>query len=137
MKPYQLKREYCVSRGVLALFKVAFILTVLSFLLQAGVALFQPAGTYTFRSALLTQLLFAFLFLIAALLVIAGFVLWGGMLHFWIRYDGRSSFLKTLWFLICFFGLSFGAALYYWFVYRKLLESAGLVTHGEGTPTPA
>jgi hypothetical protein len=127
MKTYQLKRQYCASRKVLALFKAAFILTALGFLLEISVALFQPEGTYTFGSALMTQLLFWLLFVIVAILVVAGFFLWVGMLYFLIKYDGRSAFRKTVWFLVCLFGVSFGAALYYWFVYRRFLEIAGLV----------
>ena len=45
------------------------------------------------------------------------------MLQFLFKYDGRGVVLKTAWFLVVFFGLSYGAGVYYFFVYRKFMKS--------------
>ena len=133
MKIYTLRKQYSASKRVLSLFRTAFFLTTAGVLLELIVAIIQPEGTYTFGSALMTQLLFGLLFLTVATLVLAYFVLWVGMLHFLIKYDGSPLSRKSAWFIVCLFGLSFGAALYYWFVYRKFLGIAGLGQRPERT----
>jgi hypothetical protein len=122
MNAFNFKCEYAASKRTTSVFKVAFFLVAVSFVIET-VALFISSGeSYTFSGGGLSSLLFWTVFCFVFLLLCANFALWLGMIQFLLKYDGRSVGRKTLWFFIIFWGLSFGAALYYLFVYRKFLD---------------
>lgn len=122
MKAYRFKRQYSPPTKVVAMFRLVFIFAVISFVLEL-MALFFPEVHYTFQTGPITTALFLLSFVVVFLLLCANIILWIGMLHFLAKYDGRESTQKLLSALIVFFGLSGGAALYYWFIYRKYLDS--------------
>jgi hypothetical protein len=129
MNAYKFKHQYRATKRVSSIFKTTFFLTALGLLLVVGATIFSPEATYTFGgNTLSARLLFGLFFLTCVVLLAAYIGLWVGMLHFLIKYDGRSPSRKAPWFLICFFGLSYGAALYYWFVYRKFLAAGAPLT---------
>lgn len=53
------------------------------------------------------------------------FLIWFGMLQYWMRIDQSTPLAKRLWFVILLFGLWYGACLYYFFVYRRQVKLVG------------
>jgi hypothetical protein len=142
MITYNLKRQYRSSARLIAMFRVAFALVVITFLFVVAATALAPEETYTFDLTPRVTGLFILSFLICLVLVAAACVLWIGMLYFLITYDGRPSGTKALWLIITVCGLSYGAALYYWLVYRKIactsLSAAPIVEgplSGKKSPT--
>jgi succinate dehydrogenase hydrophobic anchor subunit len=138
---YRLKRQYRPSARVSAVFCAAFALAVITFLLVVAATALEPEETYTFDVTFRVTAPFILSFFICLVLVAAAFVLWIGMLHFLITYDGRPSGTRALWLIITVCGLSYGAALYYWLVYRKIARtslSAAPILEGSpsGTNSP-
>lgn len=123
MKNYRFKRQYSPSRRTVAVFRTAFVIALVSFLFQFA-ALFLPTGSsVTFQARPLAIVFFFGGLFVVFVLLCANATLWFGMLHFLVTYDGSAFGRKVFWAVITFFGLSAGAALYYWFVYRKYLAS--------------
>ncbi len=122
MDEFRFKTRYAGSRRIQSLFQIAFYLVITAFFLLIEAALFGPDKTYTWPAGVLVITLFGLLFCFVFILVCASFTLWIGMLQFLFKYDGRWVVLKAAWFLVVFFGLSYGAAVYYFFVYRKFLK---------------
>jgi hypothetical protein len=103
-------------------------LVVTAFFLVIEALLFAPKETYTWPAGAMVITLFGLLFCFVFILMCANFTLWIGMLHFLFKYDGRWGVLKAAWFLVVFFGLSYGAAVYYFFVYRKFMKQIPVST---------
>ncbi len=120
---YRFKRPYVPSRRTTSLFRAAFylvIVTLVLFVIVMTLAIIDPGATYTI-SGTLASVVFWLEFAVVAILMSASCCLWLGMLYFLIVYDGRSGFLKGFWFVVVLLTVYFGAALYYWFVYREFL----------------
>ena len=122
MDEFRFKTRYAGSKRTQFLFEIAFYLVIAAFLLVIEAALFAPDRTYTWPAGALVITLFSLVFCFVFILLCASFILWIGMLQFLFKYDGRGVVLKTAWLLVVFFGLSYGAAVYYFFVYRKFLK---------------
>lgn len=122
MNNYKLKRHYAPTPRVVALFRGAFALVLIGFVLELMALISLPEGSYSLQGNR-AILLFAAAFAVALILLVANATLWFGMLHFLAVYDGRRLFKRLLWAVITFFGVSGGAALYYWFVYRRYVVS--------------
>jgi hypothetical protein len=65
--------------------------------------------------------LFAFFFAVG-FCVLYQWWFWLSMLWFLVREDARRSASKAFWFLVVLLGLSYGAALYYFCGYRRVLR---------------
>lgn len=137
MNAYKFKREYVVSKRTILRFRVAFVLVAVSFFLSTGAVFLPSDESYTLNGGTLVTLLFWLIFCLVFLLLCANFVLWIGMLQFLFKYDGRAAGRKAPWFLITFFGLSFGAGLYYLLVYRKFLERIPPLHSADSQAQPA
>lgn len=98
-------------------------MVVFTFFLVFAATIFAPDNTFTFPPTSRVITLFLSAFMVVAALISASLFLWIGMLHFLIVYDGRSAARKGLWFLIMLLGLSYGAAIYYWIVFRRFLPN--------------
>jgi hypothetical protein len=124
MTQYKLKSRYKESKRLSTLFKIASYLVFSTFFMVSG-TLFLPADmSFTFEGGPLHTLLFWLFFSLVFMLICANFFLWVGMLHFLSKYDGRPA--KLLWGFVVFFGLSYGAGLYYFFVFRKLMAQLAI-----------
>ena len=100
-------------------FEVSAYLTVISLVLVTLATLIDLAG-YGFDRRLPGGLAgFWLLFSFAGILVLAQLYLWLGMMCFLFFKDGRSLPEKALWFLLVVLGLSWGATLYFFRIYRK------------------
>jgi hypothetical protein len=131
MAEYRFKRSYDLTSRHARLLKVAFFTALISFCIEIDV-FFLPDMAYSFDANWLWLTLFAFLFAGGAMILLADIFLWIGMLRFIVKYDDRAG--KSFWFVIVLFGLNFGAALYYFFVYRKYLQhNAALIEVGRQT----
>lgn len=113
-----------VSPRLKGFYRIAFFLVVLGLFLEVGAVLLVPNETmYMFEAKPAALFAFGLLFVAVATLVCANFSLWVGMLYFLVRHDSSPGAERVVWFVVVFFGLSFGAAVYYWFVYRKVPET--------------
>ena len=126
MTNYTFKRQYSPSRRTVAVFRAAFVMAVVSFLFQFAALFFPTGSSLTFQARPLAIVFFFGALFFVVLLLCANATLWFGMLHFLATYDGSAFGRKAFWAVITFFGLSAGAALYYWFVYRKYIVSASV-----------
>ena len=126
MTKYKLKRQYKASSRIVGMFEIAFMLMLVTLLIDIG-SLFLPTDrSYTLGGSIPAILLFGIIFLLVVALICANVILWIGMLHFVVKYDGRSLSRRILWFILVCFGLSFGAGLYYVLIYRKVLQNIPL-----------
>ena len=126
MSKLRFKKQYSPSTRTVALFRGSFVIAVVGLLFQFLAIFMLPEGTLTFQAGPVSMLFFVVAFCVVLLLLCANVTLWFGMLHFLASYDGRAFGQKFFWAVITFFGLSVGAALYYWFVYRKYVSSIPL-----------
>jgi hypothetical protein len=60
----------------------------------------------------------------------ASLVLWFGMLAFCVREDDSPTSTKIFWFVVFFVFAFFGAAVYFFSVYRKQVQPEGYVSIG-------
>lgn len=119
MAEFKLKRPYIESKRLSAFFNRAFFLVLATFVMVSGSLLLPSDVSYTFGGGPLSTTLFWLFFCFVLILVCANLFLWIGMLQFLLKYDGRTA--KLLWFVVVLFGLSYGAALYYFFIFRKVM----------------
>jgi hypothetical protein len=132
MTEFKFKYPYVESKRLSALFKIAFFLVLASFVMVSGTLLLPSDASYSFGGGAIHITLFWLLFCFVLTLICASFFLWIGMLQFLLKYDGRAA--KLLWFLIVLFGLSYGAALYYFFIFRKVMAKLAVVSlQGNGS----
>jgi hypothetical protein len=94
------------------------------------VALLVPEFHYTFSANALSIAVFSAVALATGVLLFANIFLWVRMLHFFFRYDAAPFAFKLIWSFVLIFGLSIGAAIYYWFVYRNRIISTLPVSTG-------
>jgi len=109
-----------VFKSKQALLKVAFILVVLQLILAIVVSIFAPDQPQFFRVEAASLVIFSLVFVSVLILICASFFLWISMLLHIFKFDKKPLWRKSGWLFLATFGLSFGAAIYYWFVYRKL-----------------
>src|SRR6185437_7065610 len=134
MKNCRFKRQYSPSRRLVAVFRAAFVIALGGFLFQFAALFFPTGSSLTFHAEPLAIAFFVGGTCFVFVLLAANATLWFGMLHFLIKYDGRAFGNKAFWAVITFLGLSVGAALYYWFIYRKYVASIHLWKPGtDGT----
>jgi|SRR5882757_4030033 len=119
MTEFKFKYHYIESKRLSTFFRVAFFLVLATFVMVAGTLLLLSDVSYKFGSGPLFTALFWLFFCFVFVLMCANFFLWIGMLQFLLKYDGRAA--KLFWVFIVFFGLSYGAALYYFFIFRKVI----------------
>ena len=121
MKQLKLRNPYSASPKVLWLLETAFYVVVAGFCLQVAF-LFLPTGEqFALGGQSNLSLVVILIFCVAFLIFLANCILWVGMLLFVLKYDGRKTTTKGLWLVVIVGGLSAGAAIYYWFVYRAYL----------------
>jgi len=102
---------------------MAFFLVIVGLFLEICMLFVVPEDMiYSFEPRPAALAAFGLLFVTFAALVCANISLWAGMLYFIVKHDSSPMAERLVWFLVSLFGMSFGAALYYWFVYRKLPE---------------
>jgi len=124
MTEFKFKYQYIESKRLSALFRAAFFLVLATFVMVSGTLLLPSDVSYKFGSGPLFTALFWLFFCFVFVLMCANFFLWIGMLQFLLKYDGRAA--KLFWVFIVFFGLSYGAALYYFFIFRKVVATLGI-----------
>ena len=134
MNNCRFKRQYSPSRRLVAVFRAAFVIALVGFLFQFAALFFPTGSSLTFQARPLAVAFFFGGLCVVFLLLCANATLWCGMFHFLVTYDGGAFGHKVFWTMITFFGLSFGAALYYWFVYRKYIANT---TIGQPHAQPA
>jgi hypothetical protein len=133
MIEFKFKHQYIESKRLSALFRMAFFLVFATFVMVSGTLLLPSDVSYTFGGGPLSTALFWLFFCFLFVLMCANLFLWIGMLQFLLKYDGRKA--KLFWLFIVFFGLSYGAALYYFFIFIKVMarfavgSSQGNVSH--------
>ena len=116
-------RLYRISPRTKKFYRMAFFLVIAGLLLELFLVFLVPDDmNYAFEPSPMRLAAFGLLFVAVAALVCANVSLWFGMLYFIVQHDSSPMAERLVWFLISLFGMSFGAALYYWFVYRKLPE---------------
>lgn len=120
MSEYRFKRSYDLTSWMARLLKVAFFIALFGIFVQIDM-LFLPHGfSYSYEATGLSLAIFAFVYAVFAVILAADIFLWIGMLIFILTYDDRAG--KTLWFVVVLLGMHFGAALYYFTVYRKYVK---------------
>lgn len=119
MRRVKLRRPYGSTKNPV-LFQITFSLVLISVVLQVCLILLPTGQEYSLAlpksgSLILGAVLISGL----TILLVANAVLWVGMLHFLVMYDGRSAFSKMCWLVALLCGVSIGAAVYYWVVFRR------------------
>ena len=102
--------------------QLSFALVLLSFVLVLLGSILAPEQPVVLSAGPAVKVLFFAGFALCALLVINGFFFWISMIVFALSLDSRKIGAKALWLLIITFGLSYGAAAYYWFSARALMR---------------
>lgn len=131
---FKIKSRYNESKRLSALFRIASYFVLATFLMVSG-TLFLPDISFTFGAGPLHTFLFWLLFVMVFMLMCANFFLWVGMLHFLFKYYGRPA--KLLWLFVVFFGLSYGAGVYYFFVFRKLMAQLAIRPSQQNMSNPS
>jgi hypothetical protein len=124
----ELRRSWVISKPVARSFSLAAPVTVFGIALSVlgavlGETLFRDLGTVP-----ISLFTFVLLFAYVVMMLAIGVYLWAGMLFFLFRVDRRHVLSKCLWVVGFLVGTSLTAALYYFRVYRPLLQSHGFST---------
>jgi hypothetical protein len=111
--------EWLQTRGASRFFGFCtaglLVATIFSYLAGAG---FTP---YMFHSGLY-WVAEIFEDALGAIWAFGAISLWLGMWRFWVRLDKSSSGMKKFWFFLLFFGVWYGAAAYYFAIYRPQIS---------------
>jgi hypothetical protein len=124
----ELRRSWITSKPMARSFSLAAPITVF------GIALSLLAGVLggivlgDFGTVPVSLFTFIVAFAYITILLATSFYLWAGMLFFMFRVDRRRVLSKCLWLLGFLIGTSLTAALYYFKVYRPLLQGRCLST---------
>ena len=120
MSEYRFKRSYNVTSRTARLLKAAFFIVLIGFFIEIDMLFLPSDFSFSYDANAWSMTIFALMFGTGMIILPADIFLWMGMLVFIVQYDDRAG--KTLWFLAVLFGMSLGAALYYFFVYRKYVQ---------------
>ncbi len=96
----------------------AAIFTAFNVVLQLVLLFTVEPGNYEVSHTFAGLVAFGVFFAVAELLIFAQFFLWLSMLWFLVKYDSFG----IGWLLLMLFTLSVGAAVYYFFRYRKYFQ---------------
>jgi hypothetical protein len=106
---------------LLKTWQLSFALVLLSFVLVFLGTILAPEQPVMLPAEPMVKVLFFAAFALCALLVLNGVFFWISMIAFALFLDPRRIGAKVLWLLVITFGLSYGAAAYYWFSARPLM----------------
>jgi hypothetical protein len=111
--------EWLETRGASIFFGicVAALLaaSILSYMARAGFTPYMFHGGLYWVAEILVDAL-------AAIGAFGEISLWLGMWRFWVRLDKSSSGMKKFWFFVLLFGIWYGAAVYYFAIYRPRIS---------------
>ena len=88
-----------------------------AFALAAVIILGMTVAIITTEPHRVGSVVQSFLGIGGMLAAVSVFFLWGGMWHYWERFDSSSLGARRAWFFALVFGLWYGAILYYLFAY--------------------
>jgi len=120
------RQSWMMSRAANLAFLLGSWSAIAAFLVEIVLVLAVRPGLHYQTEAFGARLAFFVLFTLLAILFVLNCYLWLSMLWLLIRHAKMAVRSRALWFLIVFFGLSLGAAVFYLFVGRaRLARTSG------------
>ncbi len=122
------QKPWITSKYATALFLIAAWVTAISFIAVATLTTMDVAQALDVEDWHVGIRTFWIVFCLLATSIVLQLYLWLGMMWFLIRYDKNSCLAKGLWMVLVLCGMSYGAAIYYFVSYRRVLKRVGTVS---------
>ena len=126
------QKPWITSNYASGLFLIAAWVTAISFIAVATLTAMDVAQALHVENWHMGIHTFWIVFCLLATSIVLQLYLWLGMMWFLIRHDKNSSLAKGLWMVLVLCGISYGAAIYHFVSYRRVLKRVCAVAGGPG-----